>query len=253
MLRALLLSTIVFLTTMLQGYVAAEELVVVRQDFYSLGKKDIYETLKKAWLQQLTTLGKSKQVPPMLTLESKGNPEYITLVQVNGFGALSDYLGLGKAVEAKMGSSAGRAQREAMDSILHFQVFSLGQFLPACSSPSAGSYMSLLNRPFVHYFIYSLSVGQGSYFEEFMQRKVAENKEKTCWRVWKVLFGAESPKYILAVFSTTQKELAKDVSKIDMVDPSLDLIIRQERDGKGILRPDLSYFPGAELPGSGRS
>jgi|GEM_PF-6746237 len=231
-----------------------EELWVFQQDFYSFGKRDVYESLKRIWVQQITELSKEQEIPFMLTIQSKDNPEFITLVHIGNWCALDNFSGITKALEKKVGVDVWRKQQEARDSILNFQIGSLQHFLPESSCIPKEGCPSLMQHPYVHYFIYSLRPGQDSFFEESLQKKAKEHLEKkdgVSWRVWKVLFGADVPKYVIMVCANTEESLSDKVSKLNIIDSHLSQVIRQRRDGKGILRRDLSYLPTQVLPDNG--
>jgi hypothetical protein len=238
-----LLFTTLFLTASLLGQ--QEDIWLFCQDFYSFGKKDVYESLKQMYFEQLRKL--SKNTTPIVTLQVKGDPEYISLVPVGSFNGVENYFSLGNAVKAQIGEEVWKKQQAAFKSSLNFQVYSLHRFLSECSHVPQGSNMSIRNRPYVHFFIYSIEPGQETFFEDLLIRKSAEHEEKktgACWRVWKVLIGADLPKYVLAIFSGSEESLADEVSKVDIVDPEIEKILRRERDGKAIFRADLSYLPG---------
>jgi hypothetical protein len=237
-----LLVTSVFLTAALLGQ--HEDIWLFCQDFYSFGKKDAYESLKQMYFEQVRKITKNNV--PILTLQVQGNPEYISLVPVGNFSGVENYFSLNNEVKTQIGDDVWKKQQQAFKSTLNFQVFSIHRFLPKCSQIPKEGNSSLMNRPHVHYFIYSIEPGQETFFEDLLERKSLEHAEKktgSCWRVWKVLLGADIPKYVLAIFSISEDTLGKEVSKVDIVDPEIEKILRRERDGKAIFRADLSYLP----------
>jgi len=223
---------------------ACGDIWLVHQDFFSIGKRDVYEALWKVWLEQLTQLSATREVPPIITMQAKGTPEYIALIPLGNFAALDGFYALNEALKNQAGQELWTKQQEALSSTLNFQVLSLHQFLPACSCLPGESNISIMNRPFVQYFVYSIEPGQGKQFEQFLQRKAKEHLDKktqTCWRVWKVLFGGDVPKYILTIFSQREESLSEDIKKMDIIDSSMEKILRREKEGKAILRRDLSF------------
>ncbi len=223
---------------------ALSDIWLIQQNFFSLGKRDVYEALWKVWLQQLTQLSKERAVPPIITLEAKGIPEYIAMIPLGNFSALDSFYALNEALKKQVGPELWMKQQEALGSTMNFQVLSLHQFLPMCSCLPCDVNISIMNRPFLYYFVYAIEPGQGKSFEGLLQRKAKEHldkKNQVCWRVWKVLFGGDVPKYILVIFSQREEGLMEDIKKIDLIDPSMEKIMRREKEGKASLRRDLSY------------
>lgn len=234
---------LLFLTLSL--WAESQEIWLFCQDFYSFGKKEAFESLAKLRLEQIKQLA-SKDVPPMLTLQVKGDPEYVSLVPIGSFSKMEEFFALEGRLQAKVGAEVWKKQQMAFNSTLNFQLYSLQRFLPACSCIPKEGNTSLQNLPHVHYFIYSLEPGQQSAFEALLERKAREHTEKktgACWRVWKTLLGVDVPKYVLAIFALTEEKLVEAVAKVDIVDPEIEKIMRLERDGKALFRSDLSYLP----------
>ncbi len=222
------------------------EIWLIHQDFFSFGKRDVYEAMKKMWLAEIREVSDPEETLPTLAIQSRTNPEYIYLTPLGSFGALDIYAKNMQRVIEKSGRDVEKSREEAWFHALNFQIMSLHRYLPLCSCLPKESNVSLAYHPYVHYFVISITPGQSTYFENFLKRQVTEhnNQEDTvCWRVWRVLIGADVPKYVIGIFSRTEEELKKEREKLDLGDPSMLGIVRREREGWGVLRTDLSILP----------
>lgn len=221
------------------------EIWLIQEDFFSYGKRDTYEAITKTWLTALKQANTPQELMTMVAIQSKTNPEYIYMSPIGRFGILDNYLPYVSRIDTKLGPEVVKKQQEAWLSTLNFQTFSLMGYLPFCSCLPRTPNSSIPHRPYVHYYIIGVDTKSADYFENFLKTQVdlhnAKN-ETICWRTWKVLFGSDVPKYVVAIFSRSEEELKKHKEQLDLTDPLLEKVLRREREGWGVLRRDLSIF-----------
>ena len=61
-------------------------------------------------------------------------------------------------------------------------------------------------------------------------------------RVWKVLLGADTPKYVVVLSASSQEALDKVVTSIPFIEGPVKDIVRNERQGRAQFRPQLSVL-----------
>ncbi len=188
----------------------AGELWIIEQDFIKFGKKEAYERYKSDLLKEY----------PVYAWKDINDPEYLYLRPLKSLKALG-------AIETP----------EPYASTINFSIQSLHAFLPECSFVPTWK-ESLFAYPAVYYYLYSIVPGNTAIFEEQL-KKVALD-QKAPFRTWKVLMGADVPKYIIAVFGNTTDEAKKSGESMEFITPSMKPLLRNEKHGAAILRRDLS-------------
>lgn len=229
----------------LWGSIAAQaELWLCEQEFVRFGKKDAYEELKKSWNSAFASHFQGKGVmSPVLAIQDLESTNYVYLTPMHDYSGLDARESQLEAFEATLKNSL----TASLASTMNFRIASLQTYLPECSHIPEGSNCSFSNNPFMHYQIFSLTPGSEALFEEHLKKLVFEEqmkKTELCWRVWKVNFGGDLPKYIVCRFEKTKDELNAD--KIKFIQQSLKEIVRSYREGKGVFRKDLSVI----MPGN---
>ncbi len=180
---------------------------VVEEDFLKLGKKEMYEEEKRK------NLGNS------IVLEDLENPQYVFFIPVEKI----SYLEALPPLQEK--------DSIELSSCLHYKIFSLHQWLEKSSFRADGVFSA--TRPYCSYVLYDITPGSQKFFEEHLQ-KISSKQEPSsshAWSVWKVVMGADTPKYLLcASFST--KEGMKEAHLEDLWDePAIKDILRNKKSG----------------------
>ncbi len=227
------------------------EIWMFQEDFYSFGKRDVYEALTKTWITELKQAIAPEELMTMVAIQSRTSPEFVYMTPLGRFATLDTYLDYTNRIIQKLGPEIAKKQQEAWVSTLNFQTYSLLAYMPFLSCVPLNSNPSVPYRPYVHYYIVAVTPGQVGYFEDYLERQVSKHNqegEMVCWRVWKMLFGSDVPKYVIALFSRSEEELKKHNDQLDLTDPRLADVVRREREGRGILRRDLSIIPIASKP-----
>jgi hypothetical protein len=234
--KYLLVVLLLFLSSAARG----EEVWAFNQEFIRFGKKDVYEGFKKRWnLEYGQFLKENKEDYPILAIQDLDAPEYTYLTPV------LSYLGLGRFKEGlkNFEETLKKDLTLGFASTLNFQVESLGVYLSECSYIPEFMNASFCNMPYVHYQIFSLTPGNGGVFEEHLKKMVFEEQMKKsnfCWRVWKISFGGDLPKYVVCRFTQSKEALNRD--EPHFIYENLKEIVRRHREGRGILRRDLSVI-----------
>ncbi|MBS0648551.1 MAG: hypothetical protein JSS10_04920 [Verrucomicrobia bacterium] len=211
---------IIFLILALGGMCRAlyGEIWVVEQDFIQIDKKQVYEMAKKEGFSSL------KQ-PQYCFYDSKDR-EYTYLVPFADLNALESYRE--KAREPK--------QAVLLSSILNFTVSSLQELQPTLSY---GFAKHLTPLPYAAYLIYTVLPEAEKAFRDKLRLTVLQHQRSAyCWGVWKVLYGAELPKYVLWHFASDEKSLE---AQLKAVRPDIhSKWVRRQEEGRAILVPLLS-------------
>jgi len=217
-----------------------EELWLFQQEFVKFGKRDFYEEWKKQWLQKWK-IQEGKKLP-ILAIEDKDSSQYIYLIAVENFNGLERFFAKQKNFQETMDIFLKKSYAASASATLNFCILSLHQYLPTCSYIPKGQNCSIQLLPAVKYRIYSVMPGNAEAFENNLEKKALSYQKKQatfCWRSWKVIFGGEIPKYIIAFFATDEESLS-DIP--DLLGENMREIVTRTKEGKGEFRKDLSIF-----------
>lgn len=206
------------------------EIWIVEQEFAKFGKKEAYVAAKKKWIADFEQFT-AHRAPTMIGLEDSNDNEYFYLIPLNNFAEIDSYRKQQRDFKTSLATPDRMIQAQVMNSLLNFKVLTIHQYKAECS------YCPLSFTPKVSYEIYTLNPGGEEPFEQMLIEKVAaalKKKSKGCWRVWKMICGAEIPKYIIAYFSSEEEPF-----DTQLVDPSINDIIRRKQEGKAVVKPEL--------------
>jgi hypothetical protein len=214
-----------------------EGIWLIEQDFVKFGKRDVYEAFKiEQKADFLKKVGFSR-----FCIDDVDSSQYIYLIPVQDFNGLN-------ALMKRRSSFHQTLTLEEKQNILpflstvNFFMESVHRQLPSCSFVPMGK-ESLLAYSAVSYYVYGINPGNGPSFEERL-KNIAEaqntSENPVCFRTWRVLFGADVPSYVIAVFGNSPKEAKNLASKLRIIDKEMKNILRQEKKGSGIMREDLS-------------
>lgn len=222
-----LLLTFFFIFSHLLADSQEGEIWIIEQEFVKLGKKEIYEATKKKWLADFEKF-MAKEIPSIFCFEEGGDNEYFYLIPLSNFAQIDTYY--------RQQREFNRKGAQTLNSLLNFKVFTIHQYKAECSyCPSSPD---MFATPKVDYEVYTLVSGGEEVFEQMLAQKAAKavkKKSKACWRVWKMVFGAEIPKYVIAHFTKEEESIEPQ-----LIDPSLSDIIRRKQQGKAVIKPVLS-------------
>jgi len=197
---------------------------IAHHDFVKLASKEAYEKARASQVGAFKEFTAPK-TPYMVCFEDSASNQYISLYPVDDF---SDVGALRKKFKTFRSSLA---VTERFDALLAFQIETLLHYLPECSYGN----LPMQKASPAHFTIYTLVPGGEEPFEQALIQKVGEalrSQSETEWRIWKVIFGTELPKYVVASFG---KQIDLDMVKG---------VIRRERKGKAVFKPRLSLIDG---------
>lgn len=219
------------------GCFAEGPLWVFEQDLVKLGKTLAFEKYKRAYLDTSPSYGKKGGLP-LYALQESDSSQYFFLVPV------SDYAALGRYMENKAKYRLESVTEAPYFSTINFSIESLQSYLSECSYVPKGKekWASLSS---IHYTIFSIIPGYEAVFEERLASIAnAQSSEKSpyCFRTWKSILGSDTPKYIVAVFAKSAQEAEKSVEALAITKGTLSNIVRQQKEGTAVLRPDLSVY-----------
>ncbi len=216
-----LCSAIIGLLIGIGGLSAQEPLWVIEQEFVKLGKQEVYQNYKKGQLKEAKF--------PVLALQQIDEMQYIYLIPVRGFEGLGTYF--------------KQTQDTTWDkSLLNFSVESLQLYLEECSFIPQGK-ESYLAFPFVYFHVFTIDPGYEGAMEKRLKALVQEQRGAgTCFRTWKVIMGADLPKYIVGIFCNS----AKEGESLEVISAELKNSLRKESHGMAKVLQELSTLNGKE-------
>lgn len=206
----------------------------IEQDFVKFGKKEVYEKYKKALIENIKRF-------TIYAAQQEDSMQYIYLVPVKDYCSLGDF----EKKRVEMEKKAGPDIKAPFLSTLNFSVRSLSQYLPECSyvPKSKGSLISFQD---VYFYLFAISPGSEVLLERQLKKIAEEQKggNGICFRSWKFLFGSNVPKYLVAVFSETEKQAGKDAASLEFITGPMRNILLTEQQGEAFFRKDLSVNAG---------
>lgn len=217
---------------------------LMQQEFVKLGKREFYEAQKKHWNQKCAKALTKKNSFESVAFQHSDALEYFYLTPLKNYAEIDKYLQFQKECESAFSEEEAWKRMKMMASVVHFDVNTLHEYRQSCSYPSQKD-PSLLTLPYAHYFLFSLEPGSEGTFEQQVQMRVDKHKKmasSSCWRVWKVMFGSDLPKYLVCLFAKTKEELEAQVKQIEFLDVANKEIIRRQQEGEAFLREDLSML-----------
>lgn len=201
------------------------------QDFIKFGKKEVYLSQKEALLTSMWANFKDSEKDTFYAIEDLTEPDYIYLMPLNNFAALEGWFKKEQVGRTKMADKA-----TLLDTTLNFSVRSLNRYLSTCSLDTPPLEEALQSLPYVQYFIYSITPGNEEIFETHLQnmkQQMGSSSPSYCWYVWKVLIGADVPKYIVCIMDKTEKGLEQQVKSLNFFSGTLKEILKNQKEGKG--------------------
>jgi hypothetical protein len=225
-----------------------EPFLLCEQEFVKVGKKEIYEQEKKSWIQEFGTFSKKKQTLPTYAVFDHESLQYMYLTPVNSFADVATYQQ--KETDFKNSFSKEEWAKKALprESTLNFRVLTFHEYLAQSSYLPSDEDNGFLAKPYLHYYVYGVNPGHEEDFENSLKKlagKHLSEKSSATWRVWKVLFGADIPKYIICIFAKNKVDREKQIKALDFISSEAKEDLRRDREGDAEIRRDLSLI-GAE-------
>ena len=127
--------------------------------------------------------------------------------------------------------------------MMNFSIWSLHRYLNQCSYPSIADAEKGIDLPFMHYLVVGITPGNEAIFEKHLQdmsKKAQSNSEPFIWKVWKVIAGADIPKYVILQSAGSEQDLEKQKKQLDFLPSNFKDIIRNQREGNAEYNPQLS-------------
>lgn len=214
------------------------ELWVIEQDFVKFGKGEAYEGYKKGLLEGFwSDAGKG----PCCTFAQRevDSAQYIYLMPVGDYGVLETFMDKKRDYFRSLGEDAVLP----FLSTINFTIMTLHRFLPACSYIPKGK-ESILSYGAVQFFVFGVMPPNEGDFEGYIAKMasgLSAKKGSICLRTWKVILGADVPKYVVAVFADTEKNAKKMASQLDFTGGGMKNILRSQKQAGALLNRELSF------------
>ena len=216
---------------------------IIEQDFIKFGKKEVFEKYKKEMLAKFTALSEQPNVT-YYGLEELDSPQFLFLTPIQSFSGVETLMAKRDAFRKSFSDQGWKEEVNPYLSTLNFCITSAHQFLPLCSYSPKGK-EAFEAYGYVQYFLYGITPGDGPAFEaRLKQIAAAQQTAETpvCIRSWRVLFGSDVPKYIVAVFADSEDQASDLADGLEIINAEMKNILRSERKGKAVMRKDLSIL-----------
>lgn len=229
------------------GYCSSDEdggLWLIQQDFVKFGKMDAYEKYKREVLEGFRKVSKSGPLCSYAQSEVDSS-QYIYLTPVKDYSGLKDVMTNRNSYVSSLGANA----LLPFLSTLNFSIESLHRFLSDCSFLPKGK-ESIVAYGAVHYYLFGVMPPNERDFEEHLKKIAASqmgSDRPVCFRTWKMVIGADLPKYLVAVFASTEKEADKRAAELEFGSGPIKNILRSQKEGSCLLRSDLSLSHGEHV------
>lgn len=185
---------------------------VIQEDFLKIGKKEIYEEEKKKRLGP-------KNLTKAIGMEDLENSQYVFFTPLEKLSFLETLFPFQEKVDP------------LLSSCLHYTIFSLHQWLSKASFRADLVFSK--DFPYSSYVLYDIIPGFQDAFEEHLQKIVAKQSSgaPSPWSAWKVVMGADTPKYLLCAAFASKGQL-KDAHLEELwEEPLLKEILRNKKSG----------------------
>lgn len=224
---------LLLLTTLaLYGGPEDREVWLLEQEVLKLGKKEVYEHAKEGWFEDFEQSAKLN-TPTIIGIDDLDSSQYFYLIPFQNFTDIDAYRKQLKDFRFTVSSEKWLAQQQTIASTLGARFALIFQYKPECSSEP----VSFFQNPKLKLSIFSVAIGQDEAFEQSLIQKAAavlKSGKKESWRVFKLLYGSDLPKYLICSFGEEE---------IDLVDSALKEMVVRERSFSGLVRPELSIHP----------
>ena len=221
---------------------------LIQEDFVKFGKKELYESNKSQWLkgfnEGLESRGVWRQKKAQFSIigmQGLDQPQYIYLTPLEGKEGVVDFFLKKDKYERTLANEKNQLNQILLSS-MNFSVDSLHLYLKDLSYPQSIDTMSWSDYPFYQYWVFGIMPGFDDDFEAHL-KKVLGNLQSfpdACCRVWKVLLGADTPKYVVLVGAKEESSLEKSASSLSFMEGNIKDIIRNQREGRAIFKGNLS-------------
>lgn len=223
---------------------------LIQEDFIKFGKKEVYESQQQMWLQgfkkNLSSSGGfwrvKKNFWPIYGLQALDEPQYIYLIPLKDTQALGDFFARRRQYELELDPGALQ-QRQILLSTLNFSINSLHEYIKECSRLPNSDAFAWEKNPFIHYWVFGITPGNEKIFEQHLQKLATDSMAKnltSCWRTWRVLLGADTPKYVIVLSAVTQTDLDNQIKTTLFLEGNIKDIVRNQREGAAMLKTQLS-------------
>ena len=225
---------------------------LIQEEFIKFGAKDAYENLQKEWMQgfaktlQAGGMWRNKQnLWVIYGLQVQQEPQYMYMIPLHDSCSLTEFFEKKRQYNQAMPSEQ-KSDSEALLSLLNFSVNSLHLYLKDCSYPQSIQDDVLEKRPFISYSVYGIKPGNETVFEDAIRELVAaasSSRSSACWRVWRVLVGSDSPKYVIMAYAAAIADVEIGKRALKPLEESMKDIIRNHKEGTGSFKPGISLIP----------
>ncbi len=201
---------------------ALSEYWLIQEDFIKLGKREFYLEKKqedlskqKAWLKD------KKELFDIIGAEDLENPQYVFLAPLKNLASLSFYEPI---------SHREKSRNVLLETTMHFQIFSLHQFLPECSLKEETVFIT--TKPYFFYALYDITLGSQEIFEKALKEaSIRCSKDSISWCVFKSLLAGSTPKYLVCLSFATKEELKEWSMEKVLPEITLNDIFRDKKSG----------------------
>lgn len=221
---------------------------IIQEDFVKFGKKDLYESQKQLWLKGFNeslasrSIWRQKRAQfPIIGMQGMDQPQYIYLTPLESKEEVVDFF-LKKDRYERALSNEKNQLNHVLDSSMNFSVDSLHLYLKDLAHPQSMDAASWYNYPFYQYWVFGIMPGYDDDFEAHLKKVLGnlQSVSDACCRVWKVVLGADTPKYVVLVGAKEESILEKSVSSLSFIEGPIKDITRNQREGRAILKENLT-------------
>ncbi len=237
------------------GYSGDKEeasLWLIQEEFIKFGAKDAYENLQEGWMEGFAKtlaaggMWRNKQnLWTIYGLQVQQEPQYMYMIPLRDSCSLIDFFNKKNQYNQALPSEQ-KSESQSLFSLLNFSVNSLHLYLKDCSYPQTIREDVFEKKPFISYSVYGITPGYETVFEDAIRQLVADaasSRSSACWRVWRVLIGSDSPKYVIMAYGAASVDLEGAKKILKPLEGSVKDIIRNKKEGTGIFKPGISLIP----------
>lgn len=209
-----------------------DSLWIIEENFLQLGKKETYEKYAKELRREFV---KQYRFPTVAYQEVDGE-EYIYLTPVKGFSDAGVFL---TQWEEFIRSLPPQTFLPYANS-LNFTIKTLNGYLETCSY-IPGKKKKELFYPYAQFYMVNIEPAYASDLEAHLN-SLAQKQRNThstlCFKTWKEIIGCELPRYVIALFGSSEKEMDQFV----LITPKLKEVINKQTIQKTKMQKNLSFY-----------
>jgi len=208
-----------------------DSLWIIEENFLQLGKKETYEKYAKELRKEFA---KQYRFPTFAYQEIDGE-EYIYLTPVKGFRDAGIFL---MQWEQFMRSLPPQTFLPYTNS-LNFTIKTMHGYLETCSyTPNRKGKDS--SYPYAYFYMVNIEPAYANDLEAHLNTLSQQQRDahsSVCFKTWKEIIGCELPRYVIALFGSSEKEM----DQFSFITPKLKEVINKQTIQKTRMQKNLSF------------